>query len=322
MNEAVFISYSSEDRDIAETICRSLESRGLTCWISSRDVPAGENFQEAIFHAISGSRAMVLVFSQRANNSNEIKKEVALASQHDLVIIPVRIEDVKPNAALAYELVTRQWVDLFKSWEEALDRLAGRITALLRVSNGQKQDGRGAGVVGTGDPRSGRPSNPEQLAPLLLPSTERAHLNNLWQRRTGVYRGHAVLREELRRLRSFDLIRMRQGRTVAEIADGGEIDLAEFVELTDKGRAWATELAMMPTEAERQHLISLRDRKTSDYRGNAELRKELRDLRARELIRMQAGRTVADIDDGQTIDLSDYVELTDLGREWVARLRG
>jgi hypothetical protein len=37
----IFISYSSKDRDIAETICQALEARGLDCWIAGRDVHAG-----------------------------------------------------------------------------------------------------------------------------------------------------------------------------------------------------------------------------------------------------------------------------------------
>jgi len=74
---------------------------------------------------------MVLVFTQYANTSPEINKEIALASQHQLVVIPVRIEDVVPSDALAYELATRQWIDLFRDWERALDRLSSRIAAIV-----------------------------------------------------------------------------------------------------------------------------------------------------------------------------------------------
>jgi hypothetical protein len=70
------------------------------------------------------------VFTKNANNSGEIKKEIALASQHELVVIPVRIDDVVPNDALAYELATRQWIDLFQDWERAIERLTGRIAAV------------------------------------------------------------------------------------------------------------------------------------------------------------------------------------------------
>src|SRR5579872_6214757 len=113
----VFISHSSRDRKIAQTISGALEHRGFRCWISSRDIGPGENFQEAIVHAIRRSRVMVLVFTGNANNSNEIKKEIALASQNGLAVIPLRVEDVMPSDAFLYELSTRQWVDAFDDWD-------------------------------------------------------------------------------------------------------------------------------------------------------------------------------------------------------------
>jgi hypothetical protein len=95
----IFISYSSKDRDIAETIYRALESRGHVCWISCRDVNPGENFQEAIVRALRDAKLMLLIFTANANNSDEIKKELVLAGRHQVTVVPVRVEDVVPNDA-------------------------------------------------------------------------------------------------------------------------------------------------------------------------------------------------------------------------------
>jgi TIR domain len=127
----IFITYSSKDQKVARTICTALENRGLACWISSRNVKPGQNYQEQIVRAIRSSRVMVLVFTANANNSNEIKKELALASQNNLVVIPVRIEDVVPNEAFAYEFATRQWIDLFEDWEKSMAELVELIAAIL-----------------------------------------------------------------------------------------------------------------------------------------------------------------------------------------------
>ena len=75
-------------------------------------------------------RAMVLVFTGSANNSDEIKKEIALASQNHLAVIPLRVEDVLPSDALRYELSTRQWIDAFDDWDRAMARLAEQIGAI------------------------------------------------------------------------------------------------------------------------------------------------------------------------------------------------
>jgi len=134
VSATIFISYSSKDQDIAETICRALEARGLACWIACRDVHAGENFQEAIVRALRAARVMLLVFTSNANNSDEIKKELVLAGRHQVTVVPVRVEDVAPNDAFAYEFATRQWVDLFKDWEKEIELLATRVSHALATA--------------------------------------------------------------------------------------------------------------------------------------------------------------------------------------------
>jgi hypothetical protein len=128
---SVFISYSSKDRQTALAICQALESRGQGCWISCRDVKPGENFQESIVRALRRGRVMLLVFSSNANNSEEIKKEIVLAGRHHVTVIPVRVEDVTPNDAFAYEFATRQWVDLFLDWEREIGTLSRQINQIL-----------------------------------------------------------------------------------------------------------------------------------------------------------------------------------------------
>jgi TIR domain len=131
MEAVVFISHSSRDRKTAETLCKALESRGISCWISSRDIGPGQNFQEAIVKAVRTARAMVMVFTSHANNSDEIKKELALASQHRLPVLPVRVEDVVPSDAFTYEFATRQWIDVFDDWERAVGQLAAHVEELV-----------------------------------------------------------------------------------------------------------------------------------------------------------------------------------------------
>ena len=135
MSAQVFISHSSKDASAADTIRQALESRGLACWIAGRDVNPGDNFMSAIVQAIRSAKVMVLVFTEHANTSQEIAKELALASQYQLVVMPVRFEDVVPNDALAYALATSQWTDLFRDWERAIERLSARIAALVALDS-------------------------------------------------------------------------------------------------------------------------------------------------------------------------------------------
>ena len=130
---SIFISFPSKDRKVAERICDALEARGYSCWISCRHIGPGENFQEAIVRAVRAAKAMVLVFTQATNNSDEIKKELALAGQNKLVVIPVRVEDVTPNDAFTYEFSTRQWIDAFDDWEGSIARLAAQLSGPVGI---------------------------------------------------------------------------------------------------------------------------------------------------------------------------------------------
>jgi hypothetical protein len=146
----IFISYSSKDQDIAETICQALEARGHACWIAARDVHPGENFQEAIVQAIRAARVMLLVFTSNANNSDEIKKELVLAGRHHVTVVPVRVEDVIPNDAFSYEFATRQWVDLFKDWEREIESLATKLSHVMQTE--KPGDGASAETAATARP--------------------------------------------------------------------------------------------------------------------------------------------------------------------------
>jgi hypothetical protein len=131
VSSPIFISYASIDQAVAETICDALQARGQPCWIACRDIGPGENFQEAIVRAIRSARVMLLVFTSSANNSDEIKKELVLAGRHRVTVLPIRVEDVVPNDAFAYEFATRQWIDLFKDWEREIDRLGTQIATII-----------------------------------------------------------------------------------------------------------------------------------------------------------------------------------------------
>ena len=131
MSASIFISFAAQDLKVADTLCKALENRGFRCWISSRDILPGENFQVAIVRAIRTARMMLLVFTANSNNSEEITKELALASQAKLIVVPLRIEDVAPNDAFAYEFATRQWINFFSDWEVAINQLSERISLAL-----------------------------------------------------------------------------------------------------------------------------------------------------------------------------------------------
>jgi hypothetical protein len=126
MPHDVFISYSAKDKGAAELICARLESAGIRCWMAPRDIRPGMSWGRAIIAAIDGARMMLLLFSQHANASPQVTREVERAVQKDLTIIPVRIENVQPAGDLEYFLGTPQWLDAMPP-ERHLDRIVASV---------------------------------------------------------------------------------------------------------------------------------------------------------------------------------------------------
>jgi hypothetical protein len=48
----IFICYSSKDEEVARGVVQFLETQGLKCWISLRDIQPGQNYQESIVQAL------------------------------------------------------------------------------------------------------------------------------------------------------------------------------------------------------------------------------------------------------------------------------
>ena len=69
MSHQVFISFSSKDKKFAEKIYDRLVKHGISCWMSSRNIPPGGDYQGCIVDAINQAEIVVLVFSAQANSA-------------------------------------------------------------------------------------------------------------------------------------------------------------------------------------------------------------------------------------------------------------
>jgi uncharacterized protein (TIGR03067 family) len=135
--DRVFLSYSSKDKPWADAACAVIESRGVRCWLAPRDVSPGAEWGAEIVAGIDTCRLMVLIFSDHANQSPQVRREVERAVSKGLTIIPCRVEDVKPVGSLEYALSNTHWLDVFTPpVEKQFDRLA---TAVQRVLAAERE---------------------------------------------------------------------------------------------------------------------------------------------------------------------------------------
>jgi TolB-like protein/Tfp pilus assembly protein PilF len=110
-DNAVFISYASQDSAVAQALCAALERAGIACWIAPRDVRPGDFYADSIVQAINACTVLVLLLSQSAIDSNHVLREVERASAKKRPIIAFRIDAATLPPGLEYFLSASQWID-------------------------------------------------------------------------------------------------------------------------------------------------------------------------------------------------------------------
>ncbi len=127
----LFISYASENKDIADYIVERIESRGYKCFIAPRDIRTGAEFAVEIIRGICNSTAVLLVFSSKSDKSHYVLREINSAVSRNRPIIPLRIEDFLPSEAMEFYLGPTHWLDAFPSVLEVhLDKVVALFTGM------------------------------------------------------------------------------------------------------------------------------------------------------------------------------------------------
>jgi len=139
MAHDVFISYSHEDKKVADAVCSIMEKKNIRCWMAPRDITPGKPFAEAIIDGIKGSKVFILVYSSNSNQSNQVIKEVDRAVHNGLAIIPLRLEDVPMSKQLEYYVSDVHWLDaLTPPLERHISKLCKVVQMLLTLDEVDK----------------------------------------------------------------------------------------------------------------------------------------------------------------------------------------
>jgi formylglycine-generating enzyme required for sulfatase activity len=128
MAHEVFISYSQRDKAIADAVCHRIEAAKIRCWIAPRDVSGGENWDDVIVSAINEAKLVVVIFSSAANASRHVLNEITIALDSGSILIPFRVEDIRPSGGMRLQLARINWLDaLTPPLSAHIDRLVESI---------------------------------------------------------------------------------------------------------------------------------------------------------------------------------------------------
>lgn len=133
MKYDVFISYSSHDQKVVEGLCAYLEAHKIRCFVAYRDVPRGVVWARAIVEALEESRMMVVVFSEHFNNSDQVDREIELASEDKKPILTFRLSNDAFKGAKKFYLKNINWIDAFPNPQQVFGSVAENVARLLGV---------------------------------------------------------------------------------------------------------------------------------------------------------------------------------------------
>lgn len=132
----VFISYSHEDRLIAEGVCGYLEGKKIRCFIDYRDIPKGATWPSAIPPAIRDSGLMLAIFSKNFNASEQTDNEISIAANRKKPILVFRITDDNFDGTKEYFLTKSNWIEAFPDPQKSFGELHRNICILLGMDLG------------------------------------------------------------------------------------------------------------------------------------------------------------------------------------------
>lgn len=126
---SVFISYSKKDEKIAHEIFEGLERKDIKCWFAPRDINVGENWANQIVTAIEQSTNFVVILSENSMKSNEVLKELTLASEMKKNVFALCVNGCEPSRGYKYHLSIAQRLNVSEGIiNSVIEKLEEKIT--------------------------------------------------------------------------------------------------------------------------------------------------------------------------------------------------
>ena len=134
----VFASYSRRDTETVDNIVEDMSEAGISVWIDREAIKAGNTWRVQIVKAIDTCDAFVLMLSPNSAASDNVRREIDLASESGRVIFAMLLEPVKLPPEIRYQLAGLQFIDvkmlgLDKGVHQLIDTLKEHLKTIQPV---------------------------------------------------------------------------------------------------------------------------------------------------------------------------------------------
>ena len=132
MNHDVFISYTTVEKKDAEQVKDVLETNGFKCWMAPESIPGGSSYANEIENAIKTCEVVVVILSDKAQDSIWIPKEVSRAFSYKKIIIPFHIDESDVRDPFRFLLSDAQRIEAYNNVTKAYEQLIASLTRVVR----------------------------------------------------------------------------------------------------------------------------------------------------------------------------------------------
>ena len=131
----VFLSYSRDDKKIADRLGSDLSSHGIDIWIDDKNISLGESILSGIQEGLNSSDYLLLLLTPKAIASQWVKTEWLTkfskqVQSGSIQVIPLMMEDCE----LPLFLLDRKYADFRKSYEDGLSTLLSCLNEVKIVT--------------------------------------------------------------------------------------------------------------------------------------------------------------------------------------------
>lgn len=135
-NQDIFISFSRQDIEVVDKICKHLEANGITYFRDIFDIAISNIFPQTLADGILSSKLVLFIASQHSFASNYTSKEVTFAYQNHITILPLAVDDTPMPTRYSFMFSDVQCLSLTNT---PIQRLMEDIKKVLSEHNDTNQ---------------------------------------------------------------------------------------------------------------------------------------------------------------------------------------
>jgi hypothetical protein len=119
----IFLSYSRKDGAYVDALAAQLEQAGFRTWVDRKGIAGGEQWRREIVDAVRKASLFLLFLSPHSARSENVRKELDLADQARVRILPVAIAPIDIPDGMKYQLAGVQVIEMWRNHDRGADAL-------------------------------------------------------------------------------------------------------------------------------------------------------------------------------------------------------